>query len=111
MPSPPWYACAITIVLFLSSWPEVKPKNARTPIACRCAIIFSSPSRILDGLDFFQLVLERFRFRGVDRLFVHPAGVIIADLLHVRIRLGVGFLGRVLRRDLQARRYFFPAGY
>ena len=58
--------------------------------------LFEHTVAIRDGVDSLQLVLERLGAGGLDRFFVHPAGVIISDLLHLgrgfRVSLGLGSL-------------------
>ena len=101
----------MTIVLFLSSWPEVNPKNAFTPMPCRCAISFSSPSLSLISSMRLNSSASGLRLGGVDRLFIHPAGVVIAHLLHLRRKRRVGFrLGGLLGRHAQRFVILFDQG-
>ena len=103
----------MTIVLFLSSWPEVKPKNAPTPMVCRCADLFQR-DRLRSFIALMRLnsSCERLCLGRVDRFFVHAARVEIADLLHFgsprsRFLDSVGCLARLSRRSRAARRCFF----
>ena len=57
---------------------------------------------IFHVVDLGQLVLQRLGLHCVDRLFIHPARVVITDLLHFRRDLWIGFgLGRFFRNHVQ----------
>ena len=69
------------IALFLSSWPEVKPKSASTPMLCRCAISFSTSCRSFIASMCSNSSGSGVVPRGVDCFFIHSAGVKVSDLL------------------------------
>ena len=73
----------MTIVLFLSSCPEAKPKNAFTPMHVQMRDLLQHILVVFHRVDPLEFVRAAAWLGRVDRFFVHPARVIIADLLRL----------------------------